>query len=290
VDLTMGIEKDFYSQEGAKSWAREYRILTYRAMLQYIRRYDLIFLNLLATIIMAIFIGYGVWRDCGHSQSTANLVRPTVFFAMVNQGVVGALQTIIGFPSERAIMLRERQAGAYQVSTYYLARTTIDFVSTIISPVVFSAIVFSTVGYQPDSNLYGTFMIFCILDNWAASSLCTAVVCTCVSIERSTVVMSFLFEFCRLFGGYYTSPLQMHDYPNWKWADALSYLKYTFVGAVLPILRAIPGHDLPNSNTQKIIGQFGYDQYTVSECIGGVIALIVGFRLLGYLGLRFVKG
>lgn len=82
----------------------------------------------------------------------------------------------------------------------------------------------------------------------------------------------------------------MHDYPNWKWADALSYLKYTFVGAVLPILRAIPGHDLPNSNTQKIIGQFGYDQYTVSECIGGVIALIVGFRLLGYLGLRFVKG
>jgi ATP-binding cassette subfamily G (WHITE) protein 2 len=290
VDLTMGIEKDFYSQEGAKSWVREYRILTYRAMLQYLRRYDLIFLNLLATIIMAIFIGYGVWRDCGHSQSTVNLVRPTVFFAMVNQGVVGALQTIIGFPSERAIMLRERQAGAYQVSTYYLARTTIDFVSTIISPVVFSAIVFSTVGYQPDSNLYGTFMIFCILDNWAASSLCTAVVCTCVSIERSTVVMSFLFEFCRLFGGYYTSPLQMHDYPNWKWADALSYLKYTFVGAVLPILRAIPGHDSPNSKSQKIIDQYGYDQYTVSECIGGVIALIVGFRLLGYLGLRFVKG
>lgn len=290
IDLTMGIDKAFYSQEGAKSWFREFSFLTRRCFLQYFRRYDLILLNMLATVVMAIFIGYGVWNDIGHSQETANFIRPTVFFAMVNQGVVGALQTIIGFPSERAIMIRERQAGAYRVSTYYLARTTVDFATTLISPIVFSAIVFSTVGYVEDSNLYGLFMLFCVLDNWAASSLCTAVVCTCVSIERSTVVMSFFFEFTRLFGAYYMSPLQILEYSSWEWAGALSYLKYTFVGAVLPILKAVPGHDLPNSNTQKIIDNFGYDLYTVDECIWGVILLIVGFRVIGYLGLRLVKG
>ena len=34
-------------------------------------------------------------------------------------------------------------------------------------------------------------------------------VCNCVSIERSTVVLTFLFEASRLFGGYYTSPKQL---------------------------------------------------------------------------------
>lgn len=288
VDLSMGIEKSFYALDG-KSWLQEYKILTYRAFLQYFRRYDLILLNLAATVIMAIFISRGVWYDVGHSQADANFIRPTVFFAMVNQGVVGALQTIIGFPSERAIMLRERQAGAYQVSSYYLARSTMDFLTTIIPPVVFSAIVYNGVGYVQDSNLYGLYMLFIILDNWAASSLCTAVVCTFVSIERSTVIMSFLFEFSRLFGAYYTSPKEMLSSPNWKWADALSYLKYTFVGSVLPILRSVPGHG-PNSRTQQIIDQYGYDQYTVGECIAGVIALIVGFRIIGYLSLRYIKG
>lgn len=290
IDLTLGFNKGFYSQDGAKSWLREYRILTKRCILQYVRRYDLIILNMLATVVIAIFIGYGVWHDVGNSQATANFIRPTVFFAMVNQGVVGALQTIIAFPSERAITLRERQAGAYSVSTYYLARTTIDMLSTVIPPIVFSAIVFSAVGYAADSNLYGLYMLFCILNNWAASSLCTAVVCTCVTIERSTVILSFFFEFTRLFGGYYISPAQIEDYPDWVWADALSYLKYTFVGTVLPVLKSIPGHDDSFSNTQKIIDQYGYANYTVNECIAGVIYLIIGFRLIGYLGLRFMKG
>lgn len=287
VDLTMGLEKSFYEQDG-KSWLKQYKILTYRAFLQYFRRYDLILLNLLTTIIMAIFVGQGVWHDVGYSQSTVKFVRPSVFFAMVNQGVVGALQTVISFPSERAIMLRERQAGAYQVSSYYLARTTVDFLTAIIPPVVFSAIVYCDVGYKPDSNLYGLYMLFILLDNWAASSLCTAVVCSFVSIEKSTVIMSFFFEFCRLYGGYYTSPKEMLSSPEWKWADALSYLKYTYVGTVRQILESIPGHST-TSPSQVIINTYGYDQYSAGICIMGACVLIIGFRICGYLGLRFVK-
>jgi hypothetical protein len=35
---------------------------------------------------------------------------------------------------------------------------------------------------------------------WAATSLGCLVVCVCVSIERSTIILAFLFEVCRLFG------------------------------------------------------------------------------------------
>eukprot|EP01033_Poteriospumella_lacustris_P017944 gene17944-12863_t len=260
VDLTLGIEKPFYTQEGARSWFREYLVLTHRCFKQYYRRWELALMTLVVTVIMAIFLGYGFWKDSGNSAATIKLIRPSVFFAMVNQGVGASLQTIIAFPSERAIMLRERQAGAYQVSSYFMARTTCDLITLLWPPILFAAIVYYTVGYQPSAHKFGIYMLFCILDTYAATSLCAAVVCICVSIDRSTVVVSFLFEATRLFGGYYTSPKQLHEYPHWKWADALSYLKYAYIGAVKPLLEGIPGS-----------------------------AAIID-TLLAYLGLRFIKG
>lgn len=283
VDLNLGMDKPFYTQDGARSWLREYLVLSHRCFKQYYRRWDLSVMTLVVTVVMAVFLGFGFWKDSGNDPKTINLIRPSVFFAMVNQGVGASLQTIISFPAERAIMLRERQAGAYQVSSYFMARTTCDLVTLLWPPILFAAIVYYSVGYQPSGNKFGIYMLFCILDTYAATSLCAAVVCICVSLERSTVVLSFLFEVTRLFGGYYTSPKQLHEFPHWKWADALSYLKYAYIGAVLPLLEGLPG-------SQAIIDTYEYDTYTVGECIGYIIVLIVGFRLLAYLGLRFIKG
>ena len=56
--------------------------------------------------------------------------------------------------------------------------------------------------------------------------------CLCISIELTTVVLSGWFEMCRLYGGYYFSPLQLNTDPGWRFADALSYLKYVFVGKI----------------------------------------------------------
>lgn len=234
------------------------------------------------TVIIAVFIGQGFWKDIGTNPATISRIRPSVFFAMVNQGIAASFTTIISFPTERAIVLRERQAGSYQVSAYFMARTTCDFITLLWPPILFAAIVYYSVGYQSSAHKFGIYMLFCILDAYAATSLCAAVVCICVSIERSTVVLSFLFEATRLFGGFFTSPKQLHEYPHWKWADALSYLKYAFLGSVITVLEGLPG-------SKAIIDSFGYYEYTVSECIGYLVVLIVGFRFLAYLGLRFIK-
>lgn len=282
VDLTLGIEKPFYTQEGAKSWVREYMVLCHRCFTQYFRQWELTAMTLVVTVVIAIFIGFGFWHNSGNDPKTIDLIRASCFFAMVNQGVSASLQTIIAFPAERAIMLRERQAGAYQVSSYFMAKTTCDLITLLWPPILFAAIVYHSVDYQPSARKFGIYMMFCILDTYAATALCAAVVCICVSIDRSTVVLSFLFEVTRLFGGYYTSPRLLREFPHWKWADALSYLKYAYIGAVLPLLQGIEG-------SQAIIDLYGYDTYTVGECAGYIIVLIVGFRFLAYLGLRFIK-
>lgn len=110
----------------------------------------------------------------------------------------------------------------------------------------------------------------------------------------STVVLAFLFECSRLYGGFFASPKLLEQIPDWKFADALSYLKYTFMGIVLNELDGLDLHCPTGKNCTYYYGEdimeaFGYDKYTVEYCAGILIVLIVGFRLLAYLGLRFIK-
>ena len=120
------------------------------------------------------------------------------------------------------------------------------------------------------------------------------VVCTCISIDRSTVVLCFAFEASRLFGGYYTSPALLHQYPDWKFADALSYIKYAYVGMALNELHGLtftcdPGQTCTITTGHQLIQKFGYDNYTIGSCFGYLILLIFGFRFLAYLGLKYLK-
>jgi hypothetical protein len=108
------------------------------------------------------------------------------------------------------------------------------------------------------------------------------------------VALCFLFEVSRLFGGYYTSPKLLDQYPDWRFADALSYIKYAYVALALNYLASLHiscDTTAPCTITsgQEIIVNYGYDQYTIGDCIGYLVVLIVGFRLIGYVSLRFIK-
>ncbi len=113
----------------------------------------------------------------------------------------------------------------------------------------------------------------------------------------TTVVLAGCFEVCRLFGGYYIAPIQLVDYPQWKFADALSYIKYCFVGICLNELKGLELSCTPQqisshkcvSTGEQIMAQKGYDEYHEDFCVGILIVYIVGCRLLAYLSLKFIK-
>ena len=127
--------------------------------------------------------------------------------------------------------------------------------------------------------------------------LIVLVSCLCVSIELSTVVLSAIFEVCRLYGGFFTSPKQLLSHEQWAFADALSYLKYTFVGVALNELTGLElsctSAEIASNNCiatgEQIMADKGYDQYNMGFCAGILILYIFGCRFIGYVGLRFIK-
>jgi ABC-type multidrug transport system ATPase subunit len=227
VDLASGYFLGMQSQEFSWSvWWTQFKVLFQRCGQQYLRRTDIIFLNLVATVTIALFFSLGLWFQIGHDQDSVTKRVPSLFFSCVTQGIVASLQCIASFPAERAIILRERAAGSYFVSAYFAAKTVVDVLSQTWGPTLFCIIAYPTVGYQGIARKFFIYWGFMLLDAVAALSLATMVSCICVSIEMSTVVLSVLFEISRLFGGFFTSPEMLHEYPHWKFADALSYLKY----------------------------------------------------------------
>jgi ATP-binding cassette subfamily G (WHITE) protein 2 len=299
IDLSLGLSKGaFYEAElSIESWIAQFLVLTKRGWLQYARRTDIIFMNFVLVVLISIFVSCGIWYQIGTGQASIVTRGPSLFFAAVCQGIVASLQTISRFPSERAIILRERAAGSYHVSAYFAARTVVDFVATLWGTTLFCAIVYPTIGYQPGAKKFFIYWIYMVLDTNAALSLATMISCLCVTIELSTVVLSLILEISRLFGGFFTSPLQLLDYPNWTFADALSYLKYVFVGVAINEMtgleytctdKEIAANTCVKTGEQTMKSK-GYDLYTVDFCAGILVVYIVGCRIVAYLALRYIK-
>jgi hypothetical protein len=115
-----------------------------------------------------------------------------------------------------------------------------------------------------------------------------------VSVERSTVALSFLFEMSRLYGGFFTSPKQLLEYQNWKFADVLSYIKYAFVGVALNDLTDFDFYCSPSAKScthsgNDLIKSKGYDQYTIAGCFGALLIYTFSCRVIAYFSLRFIK-
>lgn len=297
VNLSFGFDKPSFSTEGASSWWAQFRILFQRNMQQYWRRKDIIAMSFCVTVLLSVFIGLGVWHNIGTDQTSVRKRVPSLFFACVTQGIVAALQSINSFPAERAVMLRERSSGTYYVSSYFMAKTAKDFLTNIWQPMLFTCIVYFLIGYQARPDKFFLYMMFMILDTFAATSLATAITCCFVSIEMSTVVLASMLEVSRLYGGFFTSPLQLDAAPNWRFADALSYLKYAFVGVALNELTGLEltctAADIAKQSCkltgEQIIADLGYDQYSIAFLAGVLAVFIVGCRIVAFLGLKYIK-
>jgi ABC-type multidrug transport system permease subunit len=69
-------------------------------------------------------------------------------------------------PPERAIIRRERDAGAYRLSAYYMSKITSELPLTLCAPIIFFGILYWMVGIG-DATLYvifvAVYLLFCLI-------------------------------------------------------------------------------------------------------------------------------
>lgn len=107
------------------------------------------------------------------------------------------------------------------------------------------------------------------------------------------MALSFAFEVCRLYGGFFTSPQQLKSYEGWAFLSYLSYINYAFIGVALNELTDLEfsctGSSCAYTNGNQIIDAKGYNQYSVQFCAGILVLYIFVARFICYIALRMVK-
>lgn len=279
------------------SWWRQFSILLVRSFKNSLRARLAIFLQLLQAIVMGVLIGT-VFLEIGTDQTSTTKRQPVLFFCVINQGIFGALLAVTSFPLERAIVLRERSAGTYFVSSYFLAKITAETIIQLVYPFVFSCTVYWLVGLQPVASKFFLFVLFMELCSLAAFSLAIMVAAMCGSVAFALSCLAAALEICRLFGGFFVPPVTLAQMPWFSWLNALSYVSYTYVGVSLNELTGLTltctvsqlkNGVCPVPNGNFTIEQLGFNAFTIGQCVGVLIAFIIGFRVFAYLALRFRK-
>lgn len=184
------------------------------------RRWRTTLVQLAQSLAMAALIG-GVFFQIGTTQASTAKRLPVLFFCCINQvgrqpcavavpeaaglqdrgsrthmllhwldprpmqGVFGAMATVNSFPAERVLTLRERAAGMYFASAYFLAKTTAESAVYVVAPTLFSCIVYWMVGLQPLASKFVIFICFMVLCQLAAVSLAQAVSALCRDVDTS---------------------------------------------------------------------------------------------------------
>lgn len=269
-------------------WPGQFATLLHRSMRLVWREKFLLGVQLVQTVLTAVLIGTA-FLFVPSTASAVDRMRSAIFFCCINQGVFGALMTINVFPAERVVIVRERLAGMYYSSAYFVAKCVTEVVTQLVHPLLFSCIVYFLIGLRATPEAFFTFLGFMELCFFSANSVAMLISAVAGNVLMSAALLPFALEVARLFGGYFLSPKQLPLY--FSWIDAISYVKYTYMGAMLnefsnKTLICDPAAPVcPTGN--DVLASLGITFIPLYACALVLLGMILVMRFITYLILRF---
>ncbi|KAF2360834.1 ABC transporter-like [Trinorchestia longiramus] len=209
----------------------QFRVLLHRTLITIIRNMMLTKLRLGAHVVVALMIGllyYGVGPEASKvMDNTGCLFFVVLFFTFTSM-----MPTILTFPLEMSVLVREHLNRWYSLKSYYLAKAIADLPFQIIFPLLSVLIVYFMTGQPVELWRLCLFTFFCVLTSLVAQSIGLAIgaaftVQEAVFLGPASIVPMLLFS--GFFIQFSTIPVYM------RWITYLSFVRYGFEGVVLSI-------------------------------------------------------
>ncbi|KAL3842528.1 hypothetical protein ACJMK2_020531 [Sinanodonta woodiana] len=126
-------------------------------------------------------------------------------------------------PMEKIVINKERAAGWYRLSAYYLAKITTEITLIIVQPIFFLTIVYWSVGLSGPGPFFAT-MGTIFVHSFVGQTMGLFLGILCMDMRRGISIATVVIMFIMLLGGFYTRHM-----PVWiSWIKYLSFLHYTF--------------------------------------------------------------
>ena len=277
------------------SWGLQYRTLVHRS-LKNSRSAIFTPINLIKSCALGLVSGL-LWFQMEYTESRI-FDRSSYFFFTMTFWVFDAMfQSYLAFPTERAVILKERASGAYQLSAYFMGKTTSEMPARLVLPMIYMVISFWMASISSKFSMFLATTFISLLSVMAGEAIGLLIGAMIYDTEKGMTFMTVISLFLALVGGFFVENVP----PFLEWSKFLSPFKYSFDASLQLVFDApVPcdgsgaleqlcnGSDENYASTEDVREFLGV-QGSVGFNVGILIAIGLVPRYLAYLALRKKK-
>ena len=300
--LEIDVNKENVFDEAKTKWPTgfwtQYKNLTLRSFkLSAVRILDKV--KLIENILICLIVS-AIWFQLPRSEETLRDRMGAVFFISIHWGFIPLFDAVTSFPFEKIVINKERAAGWYRLSAYFLGKCTSELPLILIQPFFFVTVVYWCIGL----NGFVAFLasigtIFITALTGQSLGLFLGIINTEM---RQAITVTILIQMTiMLLGGLFTRTL-----PVWlDWTKYLSFVYYSFHSMMYiefknaPPLSCSIDHNFTTfticreDNATTIPSELVLDYYDIRldywQYFMPLFLFIIVFRSLSYITLRFVQ-
>ncbi|KAH8352473.1 hypothetical protein KR084_004406 [Drosophila pseudotakahashii] len=249
----------------------------------------LMYLRLFAHLLVGFLIG-ALYYDIGNDGAKVLSNLGFLFFNMLFLMYTSMTITILSFPLEMPVLLKENFNRWYSLKSYYLAISVADLPFQAIFCVIYVSIVYYFTSQPWELFRFSMFLSACLLISFVAQSV-GLVVGAAMNVQNGVFLAPVMSVPFLLFSGFFVSFDAIPVYL--RWITYLSYIRYGFEGTAL----ATYGYGREKLRCFQVYCHFKAPTTTLEELdmvnanftldIVALIVIFVVLRISAYLFLRW---